>query len=362
MVPKKVKVAIDISRLHPEAMKRGVGFYAQNLSKALKRLNDSNQYTLKKFTREKTEADIIHFPYFDPFFLSLPAVRKQPTVVTIHDFTPLKFPQHFPSGFRGGIKWYIQKQIVKRVSAIVTDSYNSKKDIEKIVGYPAEKIFPIYLAADESFRKIQSASILRSIEAKYKLPAQFILYVGDLNWNKNVKSLVKAFNKLKAQNSKLKAKIQNLKLVFAGSAFKNDELVELREVKKLTKDIKIENDIRLLGFVPTKDLIAVYNLAILYVQPSFYEGFGLPVLEAMACGCPVLSSSKASLPEVGGQAVEYFDPLIKQGLEDKLINLIGDSDKLKFLRIQGLKQASKFSWKKTALETRKVYEEILSKE
>lgn len=120
----------------------------------------------------------------------------------------------------------------------------------------------------------------------------------------------------------------------------------------------MQEEIIKLGFIPTVDLVKIYNLATLYVQPSFYEGFGLPILEAMSCGCPVLSSNQGSLPEVGSQAAAYFDPNSTGDLELKLTKLISNKNKLQELSIKGLKQAEKFSWQKTALETKKVYEQV----
>ena len=186
------------------------------------------------------------------------------------------------------------------------------------------------------------------------------MYVGDLNWNKNVKGLIQAFKKLKVKSSKLKVTVKNLKLVLVGEALVNPELPEAKKVKRLIEELQLKGDILLLGFVPNRDLVAIYNLATLYVQPSFYEGFGLPVLEAMSCGCPVLSSNQASLPEVGERAVEYFNPYKKKELVEKLFFLLSNKEKLKELSIKGLKQAKKFFWKKTALETKKIYEKVLS--
>lgn len=346
-----MKVVIDISQLHPLALKRGVGFYTLNLFKSLKELKDKNQFFLQKNKKEKIKADLIHYPYFDPFFLTLPLVKNKPTVVTIHDLTLLKFPQYYPSGVRGKIKWQIQKISLKGVKAIITDSKNSKKDIEKIIGFPKEKIFVVYLACGKEFKKLKVKSSKSKVKEKYRLPDDFILYVGDLNWNKNVKGLIQAFKKLK---------VKSLKLVLVGEAFVNPELLEAKEIKRMIKEWQLEDKILILGFIPTRDLVAIYNLATLYVQPSFYEGFGLPVLEAMSCGCPVLSSNQASLPEVGERAVEYFNPYKKKELVEKLFFLLSNKEKLKELSIKGLKQAKKFFWKKTALETKKIYEKVLS--
>ena len=345
-----MKIVIDISQLHPAALKRGVGLYALSLFEALKALKDENKYFLRKTRKEKYEADLVHYPYFDPFFLTLPLTNK-PFIATIHDLTPIKFPQHFPCGLRGKIKWQIQKYLLKKVAAIITDSENSKRDIIEIIGYPENKIFPIHLAAGKEFGKIGKLEIGNwklEICKKYSLPEYFLLYVGDLNWNKNVKGLIRAISAISYQ-------LSAISLVLVGSAFENKQLEQLKQLKQLIAQLELDEKVKLLGFVPTEDLVKIYNLAALYIQPSFYEGFGLPVLEAMSCGCPVLCSSQASLPEVGGRGVEYFNPYKKGDLEEKLILLFKNKNKLKDLSNRGLKRSKMFSWKKTALETAKVY-------
>lgn len=349
-----MKVLIDISKIHPYALKRGVGSYALNLVKSLKELpKDNNEYFLQRDKQDYQKIDIIHLPFFDPFFLTLPIIRNKPTIITIHDLIPLKFPKHYPAGIKGKIKGYMQRLLVSKVQAIITDSISSKKDIVKIMNYPQEKIYSIYLAAGEEFKQLTGNWQL-AIKEKYHLPDTFLLYVGDANWNKNISGLLKAFYDVKTTDSKLK-------IILIGSAFKNDNLLELQEIKKLIKKLNIEKEVKLLGFVPIEDLVAIYNLAALYIQPSFDEGFGLPILEAMSCGCPVLSSNQGSLPEVGGQAVEYFNPNKNGELVKKLIFLMNNKNKLNSLKILGLRQAKNFSWLKTAAETKKVYEAILSK-
>jgi len=371
-----MRIVIDISRLHPAALKRGVGFYALNLFTALKDLHDDNEYLFKKQKAGQIWSDIVHFPYFDPFFLTLPIVKKTKIIVTVHDLTLLKFPDYYPSGIRGKIKWQIQKRLLKKADAIITDSRNSKEDINAIIGYPKDKIFVVNLAAGKEFTKLAIGNPPAgrtgwqlTIKEKYQLPDIFLLYVGDVNWNKNIKGLIKAFYQIKTQMvqpkagrprvENIKTTIQKLKLILIGSAFKNDNLFELHKIKKLIKELNIEREVKLLGFVPIEDLVAIYNLATLYIQPSFYEGFGLPVLEAMSCGCPVLSSNQASLSEIGGQSVEYFNPFNQKDFATKLINLLNNKNKLASLSSLGLIQAKKFSWERTALETKKVYKIIV---
>ncbi|HUV46957.1 MAG TPA: glycosyltransferase, partial [Candidatus Bathyarchaeia archaeon] len=189
------KIVIDISRLHPLALKRGVGIYAESLVLSLQRLKDGNKYFLRQYnkTLDLKKFDLVHYPHFDPFFLTLPWLRQKPIVVTIHDLIPLIFPNNYSAGFRGKIKWQMQKFLLKKAKAIITDSKNSKKDIVNIIGFPEQKIFPIQLAFNKNFRRltgIKQQSVM--IKNKYHLPENFLMYVGDINWNKNIKGLVKA--------------------------------------------------------------------------------------------------------------------------------------------------------------------------
>jgi len=346
-----MKIVLDISRLHPAALKRGVGFYSLNLFQALSKINDENDYFLKKKKDQYLQADLFHYPYFDPFFITLPLWQRTASVVTIHDLIPLKFPEHYPSGIKGFLKLQVQKKIVRNKTAIITDSENSKKDIIDLLKICKEKVFSIPLAVGEEFKKLNRDNLKEEIKHKYNLNNQFIVYVGDLNWNKNVPGLIKSF-------AVVSRRMKKIDLVLIGSAFQKKELQELKEVKKLIEKLQIKDRIKILGFLEIEELVKLYNCALFYVQPSFYEGFGLPVLEAMSCGCPVLTSNQASLPEVGSNAVEYFNPFEKEKLENKLFNLLKNRKRLKILSQKGLKRSRSFSWKKTALETREIYQKI----
>jgi glycosyltransferase involved in cell wall biosynthesis len=348
-----MKIAIDIKSLNPEALRRGVGFYALNLHKALSDLNDDNQYFLIAKKSKRVSCQLIHYPYFDPFFLTLPVYKRLPTVVTVHDLTPLKFPQHYPPGLKGALRWQIQKLAIKNTRHIFTDSKNSKKDMINLLSINPNKISAVYLAADAKFKKLNSQELFNPIRRKYKLKNKFLLYVGDVNWNKNVLSLLEGFLGLEKD-------FENLKLVLVGSAFKNTKLAEVKKINSFISKNKLKNKVVKTGFINNKDLVALYNMATLYVQPSFYEGFGLPVLEALSCGCPVLSSDQASLPEVGGQAVEYFNPHVKGSLKQSLLKLLQNKARLQYLGKRGLVRSKKFSWQKTALETKKVYQSVLN--
>lgn len=362
-----MRIAIDKSSFQTDHRVRGVGFYTERLIKALQKVDKRNQYIF--FTRgEKIpKCDLLHYPYFDLFSLTLPFVKSVKTVVTVHDLTPLVFPDKFPKGAKGWIRYQIQRQSLRGVNAIITDSKNSKKDIVKFIGFPEAKIHVVPLASDEEFRKLETRSKklearnqMLKVRSKYGLPEKFVLYVGDVNWNKNIQGLIKAFHKLKFQSSNLKTTAQNLKLALVGKAFLDETLPEVQKILQLFKILKCGKDVLRLGFVPTEDLVAIYNLAAVYVQPSFYEGFGLPVLEAMACGTPVVCANTSSLPEVGGKAGVYVDPYDVNDIARGISEVLHYNDTYHCGKVEeGLKQASKFSWEKTARETIRVYEKVM---
>ena len=347
-----INVAIDISPLSTASKFRGVGMYIKRLVEALQ-----HQENLKILTFEgkkvPTEADLVHYPYFSPFSLTLPFFLNKKFVVTIHDLIPLVFPRAYPLGIKGSLKFTIQKKLLKKAKMIITDSQSSSDDIAKFTSYPKEKITVIYLAADSELKRISDEKFLDTIRKKFNLPEKFVLYVGDVNYNKNLPSLVKACRLVKTPLVIVGK--QALSTDFDPSHIENRSLVELNDL------IKQQNDVIRTGFITDEEKAGLYSLASVYCQPSLYEGFGLPVLEAMAYGCPVVASRTSSLPEIGGKAAFYIDPYsidaISRGVETVLKD---DALRVKLIKA-GLIQAKKFSWEKTARETMKTYEKVLGK-
>ncbi len=343
-------IGFDISPLFTGHEIRGVGFYTQRLLPELKQFREIEIKELKsKEEIEREGYDLLHVPYFSPYFFSLPSGNKKPLIVTVHDLIPLKYPDHYPPGIKASLRWFWQKRLLKKAAAIITDSRASKKDIIEILNYPAEKIKVIYLAAGKEFKKIDSQILFKKIKEKHQLPDKFVLYVGDVNWNKNIPSLVKA------------GKILNIPLLIAGKQavaedFDKDH-PENKDLVWFQKEAKENNLIRPLGFVATDELVVLYNLATVYCQPSFDEGFGLPVIEAMACGCPVVSSDRGPLPEIIGKAGILVKPS-----PEKLAKGIKKAIKEKETLITlGLKKAKEFSWQKTAKRTLSVYTQVMTK-
>jgi glycosyltransferase involved in cell wall biosynthesis len=349
---KMIKVAIDISPLESSHQFRGIGSYTKRLVAALEKVDEKNKYILinQQSAVINQQFDLIHYPYFDLFWLTLPFKKPKPTVVTVHDLIPLVFPDKFPKGIKGWLKYQIQRQSLRRAEAIITDSENSKRDIMKFIGFPQEKIYVVYLAAAEAFKPIKSTARLEQIKKKYYLPPSFVLYVGDVNYNKNILGLVKACKKIK------------IPLVIVGKEAVQEDFDQFHaENQPLVQLIELygkDNDVLRLGFVSEEDLTAIYNLAMVYCQPSFYEGFGLPVLEAMACGTPVVAAKTASLPEICGEAALMVDPKKTDEISLGIKRIIDDKMLRERLVKRGLTQVKKFSWEKTARETIKVYERI----
>jgi len=349
-----MKIAIDVSPLKSGHKVRGVGFYLEHLKNALVKYFPENEYIFfETGDNLPVDIDLVHFPYFEPFFLELPLYKKFKTVVTVHDLTPIVFPENFPSGIKGKIKWQMQKYALKKADAIITDSKSSKKDVVKFVGVKESKVKVVYLAAGEQFRKLEIGNWKLEIKKRFGLPERFLLYVGDVTWNKNLPRLIDAVKQLK------------ITLVMVGKSLVSEDYdkdnawnADLNRVNELAKDDK--NIVRL-GFISDEDLVSIYNLATVSVLPSLYEGFGLPILEAMSCGCPVVTSKEGSLEEVAGEAAYYVDAYDVESMATGIKDVFNNEGLQIKLREKGLENAQKFSWKKTAEETINAYKGVLGK-
>lgn len=358
-----MKIAINNLPLKGAHKNRGIGYYTNHL---LECLRQDKTLQISEFTNlsDISDADVIHYPWFDLFFHTLPIRRNYSTIVTIHDVIPLLFPKQYPVGLRGKLNFILQKIALNSCKYIITDSEASKKDIIKYLHIKSDKIAVIYLAADPKFRVLRDDAKILRIKRQFQLPDRFLLYVGDANWVKNLPFLIADFKQLIQSPG-----FEDVKLVLIGGVFLKDvenidhpELKSLKLVNKLIKQYGLENRIIRPGQIKEDELIAFYNLATVYVQPSLYEGFGLPILQAFACGTPAISSDRGSLPEIGGKAAVYFDPTnLKQfiSVSQEILENKPLQDKLSKL---GLGQAERFSWKKVAEETKSVYLKAFSNE
>ena len=349
-----MNIAIDITPLQTGHKNRGVGTYTKLLIEALQKYEKNHSYHF--FTRgQKVPKDIelIHYPYFDPFFVTLPLAFSKPTVVTVHDLIPLVFPEHFPAGIRGALKWHYQRIRLTAATRIISDSKASKGDIERIAGVSASRIDVIPLAAASMFRQISDKAILNKVRNRYHLAEHYLLYVGDINWNKNIIGMLEAYKSVKRQAS-------SVKLVLVGKAFLDVNIPEPQSIRSFVEHNHLQDSVVYVGSVPSVDLVAIYNLASVYIQPSHYEGFGLPVLEAMACGTPVVSSRAASLAEIAGPAIAV-DPSDPQDIARGILEALTMTPvKRKALIKAQTKWVQQFSWERVVHQTIESYEKAIS--
>lgn len=348
-----MKVAIDITPLKNEHQFRGIGVYTKSLINTLQSIKapDFSVHLIEK-GKIPDDCDLVHYPFFDFFFLTLPLKKPKPTVVTIHDCTPLVFPENYPPGVKGEIKFLIQKLSLKGVRRVIADSENSKRDIIKFLGVPKSKIDVIYLAAGNQVRRVANREFLTKLSNKFNLPKKFVLYVGDVNFNKNLPGLVKACRKVE------------IPLVLVGKQATQTDFdaknIENQSLIELIKLIKGKKDVLRSGFVKQKELAGLYSLASVYCQPSFYEGFGMQILEAMSIGCPVVTSNVSSLPEVAEKAAVLVNPYKVEEIAKAIEKVTRDQNLAEELRKAGFTQVKKFSWEKTARQTIASYKRALA--
>lgn len=358
-----MRIAIDVSPLTSNQLLahrvRGVGSYIENLKRSLLQYDHHNSYIF--FTRgEKLpkNIDVVHYTYFEPFFLTLPVRQSCPVVVTVHDLTPFVFPEHFPSGIRGYVKWIFQRFLLQKTSAVIADSECSKRDIATYAKIPVKKIHVVYLAASEHFKPIFDSPLLAQVREKYGLAEKFVLYVGDVTWNKNVPRLISAMQKINSESGE-----KQVPLVLVGNVFVSEDFDRAnpwnQDLVLVEKMIQHDKQIIRLGFVPHGDLVAIYNMATVVAMPSLYEGFGLPVLEAMTCGTPVVTSDKGSIPEIAGESVYYVDPHNSDSIANGIEEVLNNIELQKELSGKGILEAKKFTWKRTAEQTIQVYQRIV---
>lgn len=374
-----MRIGIDISLIAPP--RTGIGNYTYYLVKNLLEINKKNHYIL--FSNRVIPCDIFDkdlknnefkiiklIPKIRPFlwylvylpfyikrhkidiFLSTnfftPVINWKTKVLTaIHDLTAQKYPQTHKWQARLMHKLFLQSSL-KKSNLIISDSESTKMDIIDLFNIPSEKIRVIYPAISEIFKKIEDLNLLKSVKAKYSLPDRYILFVGTLEPRKNLALLLKAFAELK--------KTQSIghKLVIVGrKGWLYSDIFDIIRKEQLLEEIILT------GYVEEIDLPAIYSMAEVLVYPSIYEGFGLPPLEAMACGCPVIASNTSSLPEVVGDAGILINPYDVEALKQAILSVIRDDALRNLLRDRGLERAKMFSWEKTAKEVLKCFYEII---
>jgi glycosyltransferase involved in cell wall biosynthesis len=292
--------------------------------------------------------DLLHSPDFIPpwHVARLPGRRRLKRIITVHDLNFLYYPQFLTAESRR----YYNAQIERAVTVadhILADSHATRLDIVKLLGVPERKITVVWLAPNARFRMIDRAA-LDEARQRLRLPDRFILYVGTLEPRKNVAGLLAAYRRLLDRDTR------QPDLLLAGS---RGWLFD--ETRTLIDQLRLTDRVRWIDSPGEEDLVAVYNAAAVFVLPSHYEGFGLTVLEAMACGTPTIISDRGSLPEIAGGASFIVDPDDPVELADRLSEVLGDDRLRDSLHHRGLARVRDFSWERCARETLAVYNQVL---
>jgi glycosyltransferase involved in cell wall biosynthesis len=287
----------------------------------------------------RNRIDIFHSPYN-----ILPLVKICPSIVTIHDVAFEIYPEDFPIADRVYLKMFTCLA-AEAADIVIVPSTHVGMNVAQIYKIPESKVRVIYEAADEIFRPMDKQEAKERIAQEYGIENDFILYVGFVRPRRNVLTLLKAFHRLRKQ--------YNLrhKLIIVG---KNLGSIDFLNFVKSDQ----EKELIHFNYIPDKDLPLLYNAAEIFVYPSLYEGFGLPLVEAMACGTPIVASNSPPMPEIVGDAGLFVDPLDVSQMAQTIYEVLADENLRSNLREKSLKRSLLFTWKKTAEKTSSLYKEI----
>lgn len=297
------------------------------------------------FLTKRLNLDIVHYPRqrVYPGFVFSHSTKR---IVTIHDAGTWRLASKAPLAnyfYNRTLKWFRSK-----IDGVITVSEAAKKDIQKYYKFPLEKIHVQYPGVNEIFKKIDiNQPDAANFKNKYGIKNKFILDVSRLQPHKNIKNLILAFKKIEQQN------IGDQQLVIVG-----EHSYETEQIKSLIKELNLQERVLLPGYVPDSDLLYFYNLAEMLAFPSLHEGFGFPVVEAMACGCPVITSNSTSLPEIGGDAAILINPRNPEEIFQAMAKLLTDFRPKQELIKNGLERSQYFSWNKSIEKLVDYYEQI----
>jgi glycosyltransferase involved in cell wall biosynthesis len=368
-----LKIAIDARKLRDY----GIGTYVRNLLRYLARLDHATEYvvlcreadchvvqelganfravvesspgySIREQLRvpldlRRERVDLFHAPHY-----VLPPLTPCKSVVTIHDCIHLRFPQYMRRlgyAYARGSLWMATHQ----ANRIMTVSEASKRDILDYFHVPPSKIDVIYNGIDERFSTPPPDEDVARVRERYQLDDPFILYAGNIKPHKNIERTIEAFHLLRRGGE-----FDQVKLVIIG-----DEIAKYAALRHAVHRHKLHKYVRFFGFVPDRTLAILYRLSAVFVFPSLYEGFGLPPLEAMASGTPVITSNVSSLPEVVGDAALLVDPLQPEAIADAMRRVLTDATLRGTLSARGLERARHFSWERSIARVREIYGEVL---
>jgi glycosyltransferase involved in cell wall biosynthesis len=367
-----VRIGIDARKLHDF----GIGTYIRNLLRELAKIDTTTEYVLLcnpsdvpvasslgpnfrgvtvrsgnysiseqlsiPLVVRRERLDVFHAPHY-----VLPALTPCPTVVTIHDCIHLMFPEYLSHRAAYAYARASLWTAAHKSDRIVTVSEQSKRDILKFFDVPANKIVVTPNAIDDRFGVDLDEEHVKQTRERYQLSQSYILYVGNIKPHKNLERLIEAFHYVRSQGR------SELELLIIG-----DEISKLQSLRRAVHRHDLHRYVRFHGYVPDKTLAVLYKLASVFVFPSLYEGFGLPPLEAMASGTPVVTSNVSSLPEVVGDAAVLVDPYSAHAIADGILRVLHSAHLRADLRRRGLQRAQEFSWNRSVRRVREIYEEV----
>lgn len=377
-----MRVAIDIRRIN----EFGVGTYTRNAIRTLAHLDSFNEYFLlgipgrlgdieplpdnfitvpthpNEFSLnsylelnrilKQHRCDLLHVPHLFWKPQSVPC----PYVVTVHDLLDHLYRVNSASWVKRQLHFEFTKRVLHSAARIFAVSNFSKQDTERLFAVPGDRIEVIYNALDDRFRQGHATDADRKLIAeRYQVTYPFLLYAGRISPHKNVIRIIEAFSALKAELQK-EGQFPDLKLIIIG-----DELSKHPDLRRAVIKSRVQNDVRFLGFVPIGVLRIFYDLAKIFVFPSLYEGFGLPPLEAMAHGTPVVTSNTSSIPEVVGNAAVMVNPENVFEIMHALHRVLLDQPVREKLKARGVLQAQKFSWDDSVRRMLEVYHEVVQR-
>ncbi|MBN1218226.1 MAG: glycosyltransferase family 4 protein [Anaerolineae bacterium] len=277
-----------------------------------------------------------------------PVAAPCPFVVTVYDLSFLRYPEAFRPFNRRYLATFTARS-VKQASAVITISESTRQDVINFLGVSPERVYPVYCGVDATYRPLPADEV-RAFKSAHQLPDTFLLYLGTLEPRKNVDGLIHAYARWRKDDPAAPPLI-----VAGGKGWYYHIIFQLVESLNLTESVRFP------GYIPQDELPLWYNAATLFVYPSHFEGFGLPVLEAMACGTPVLTSNTSSLPEVAGQNGDacLVSPTDIAALAEAMAELMANANLRASMSARGLARAAQFTWEKTARETVAIYQNVL---
>jgi len=328
---------------HPVWDLKAENFYVRNIK--TKQMSSAALWRIP-WELARTEPDLFHFPHFD-----LPFTTPGRVVATIHDLKYIVRPDFFPQS--GQAKRLIMRIMMdftcRRAQYVIVVSQNTAQDLVKCLRVPQSKIRVIPHGVDTNYFTPRSSDEILNLRNRYNLSQPYLLFVGERRPHKNLVHLIEAFSLFHRMTQ------QPYQLVIAGRRYSNYQIPE-----KITQDLILHSSIRFIDNLIDKDLPALYQGAEAFILPSYYEGFGLPVLEAMACGIPVVASNRASLPEVVGEAGILVDPDDPEQIARALCKVITGGELREYCISAGLERARSYTWERCAHLTYKVYREALN--